>query len=154
MSALLSLRRYEREREDREDRLTVEEVAPILPPGREPIPTGIDRVKEAAPKGVRAGGLAMSLYQPMVVGELTELDPVVQALKQPEHADDPSGEDYSAPLSWSKGRGVQSRSSAMPFTNFDWPVPQRRVGLHPSLMHFLNERQLLGDESETRTSST
>jgi hypothetical protein len=129
------------------DRRKIEEMAPILPPDHKPIPTGIERVKEAAPAAVRSGVIALSVYQP--VGEMIYPDPVVQAIKQPDDPDDPERADYSVPLSYMKERGVQSTSDAMPFNNFDWPVPQRRVGLHPSQMMFSTNAALLFGSSST-----
>ena len=90
------------------------EVAPILPPDHEPIPTGVDRVKEAAPKVVRAGVLAVSLYQRAT--EAIQFDPVVQAFKQPEHADDPANEDYSVLRSWSKESGAGGSTGGIVIT--------------------------------------
>jgi hypothetical protein len=91
----------------------------------------------------------LSLYQP--ASEMIHSEPVVQAIEPPEHPDDPSGENYPVVLiSFMKDRGSQTTSDPMPFTNFDWPVPRRRAGLHPSQMMISTNAALLFGSSSTQ----
>ena len=106
------------------NRSRIEEMAPILPPDHEPIPSGVEDLNDAAPKVGRAGVVLITLYQPPL--PLVQPHPVVQAIKQPRQADDPPSEDYSSPVSYSLDRGVQTTSGAMPFNQHDWPIPPRR----------------------------
>src|SRR5689334_4105100 len=84
-------------------------MAPILPPDHEPIPSGVEDLKAAAPKVVRVAAVSITLYQPSL--QVVPPYPVVQAIEQPQQADDPPSEDYSSPVSYSLDRGVQTTDS-------------------------------------------
>jgi hypothetical protein len=123
-------------------RRKIAEMAPILPPDYEPIPDLTERIKDTAPTVIRLGVVTVTLYQPV---QIVPPYPVVLAVEPPKQADDPPSEDYSAPVSYSLDRGVQSSSSGVPFNNFDWPVASRRTTLHPSQMTFSTSAALLFD---------
>ena len=119
-------------------------VAPILPPDHKPIPTGFENLKHAAPKIVRTGVFSITLCPTLPV---IQPHPVVQAIEQPQQADDPPSKDYLPPVSYSLDRGVQTTSSEMPFNQHDWPVPQRRSSSVHLTMASTNAALLFGSTS-------
>ena len=73
----------------------------------------------------------------------------MQAIEQPRQADDPPSDDYSAPVSYSRDRGVQSTSSDMPFNNHDWPVPRGLSSKVHLMMPSTNAALLFGSSSSS-----
>ena len=122
-------------------------MAPILP-DHDPIPSGVQDLKDAAPKVARVGLLSITLYQPPL--QVAPPYPVaVQAIEQPRQADDPPSDGYAAPVSYSRDRGVQSTSSDMPFNNHDWPVPRRLSSNAHLMMPSTNAALLFGSSSSS-----
>jgi hypothetical protein len=86
-------------------------------------------------------GMCVSPVRTIQVDSIVQQSPEVVGRE----ADDPPEEDRLAPESYLRDRGAQSTGATMPFSNFDWPILQRRASIAHMAMSSTSHALLFGD---------
>lgn len=120
-------------------------MAPLLPPDHRPVPSPLDDTTKilgvAFQLAMVVRGMSVEPIPAIPRDSIVQPSPVVLGRE----ADDPPEEDRLAPESYLHDRGAQSTGARMPFSNFDWPVPQRRLSVAHMAMSSTSQALLFGD---------